>query len=115
MFILPIALRLRSLNHLRWIDEQGQEQDIRLVKKVSAKWYEFGMFLGTGLNELDAWRIQYQGDAGICWNKVMNEWLVKGGSHDYPATWEGLCILLNDLDFGNVARDLQKIVCPSRY
>ena len=64
------------------------------------KWYDFGLLLGIGFNELDAWKIQYQGDATICWNKVMDDWLTRGGSHDYPATWEGLYSLLNDLDFG---------------
>ena len=97
---------------------------------VSAKWYEFGMTLDLKLNKLDAWKTQYQGDAAICWNKVcgsllcalvvnwfynfgiqvMDDWLTRGGSRDYPATWEGLYSLLNDLGYGNVAVKLEKAV-----
>ena len=107
-YSLHVALDLHSLNHLRWSDEQGQKQVFRLVKRVSAKWYDFGMLLGVGLNELDAWEIQYRADATRCWNKVMDNWLTTGGSRDYPATWEGLRVLLDDLDFGNVAMDLNR-------
>ena len=102
------------------------------MDNVSAKWYEFGMTLGLKLNKLDAWKTQYQGDAAICWNKVcgslllcalvanwllitlvcqvMDDWLTRGGSRDYPATWEGLYSLLNDLGYGNVAVKLKKAV-----
>ena len=39
--------------------------------------------------------------------QVMDHWLTRGGSHDYPATWEGLYSLLNDLGYGNVAVKLK--------
>ena len=67
---VPPSLSLPSLHLLKWKDEEGQEQEFRLVKWVSARWYDFGMLLGLELNQLDVWRIQYQGDTAICWNKV---------------------------------------------
>ena len=42
--------------------------------------------------------------------QVMDDWLTRVGSHDYPATWEGLYSLLNDLGYGNVAVKLEKAV-----
>ena len=42
--------------------------------------------------------------------QVMDDWLTRGGSRDYPATWEGLYSLLNDLSYGNVAMKLKKAV-----
>ena len=40
----------------------------------------------------------------------MDDWLTRGGSRDYPATWEGLYSLLNDLGYGNVAVKLKNAV-----
>ena len=98
------------------------------MKNVSASWYDFGLLLGIGLNELEGWKSQHRGNANKCWNKVSNlflcvnllitnfgiqvidDWLTRGGSHDYPATWEGLYSLLNDLEFGSVAVKLKKAV-----
>ena len=80
------------------------------MKEVGANWYDFGMILGVGLNQLDAWDAQYRGDARKCWNKVMEHWLAEGGSQDYPATWEGLYTLLNDLGFAKVSKLMRKAV-----
>ena len=85
-------------------------QEFRLVTKVSAKWPKFGVLLGLELNELNAWDKQYRGDCSDCWNKVMDNWLTRGGSHNYPATWNGLYCLLNDLGLGNIAVELKKAV-----
>ena len=103
-------LSLPSLHLLKWKDEKGQEQEFRLIKKVSARWYEFGLLLRVDYNELDAWESQYRGNAKKCWIRVIDDWLTRGGSHDYPATWEGLYCLLDDLEFGSVAVKLKEAV-----
>ena len=40
----------------------------------------------------------------------MEHWLSQDGSRDYPATWEGLYTLLNDVGFGTVAEKLKTAV-----
>ena len=104
------AVSLSLLNLLKWKDEEGQEQEYRVVDEVSAKWYEFGMLLGFKLNQLDAWDTEYLKNASRCWNRVMDQWLTQGGSHDYPATWEGLYTLLRDTGFASTARKLKNAV-----
>ena len=99
-----------ALNLLKWKDEQGQEQTISLVREVSASWYDFGMILGFSFNELDSWNSEYQGNTHKCWNKVMESWLSKGGTRDYPASWKGLCTLLEDLEFSRVSQLMQRAV-----
>lgn len=84
-----------------------------MVNEVSANWHDFGLLLGVGLNQLDAWELQYRGDASKCWNKVMDRWLASGGTRDYPATWEGLYTLLNDTGFVKVAKELNDAVVMS--
>ena len=41
------------------------------MKNVSASWYNFGLLLGIGLNELETWDTKHR-DAAMCWNKASN-------------------------------------------
>ena len=104
------GLRLSLLNLLKWKDEDGQEQELRVVNEVGAKWYDFGMLLGLNLSQLNSWNVQYQADASKCWNTVIDQWLSQGGTRDYPATWEGLYTLLRDTGYTKVAQKLKNAV-----
>ena len=78
--------------------------------RVSAEWRRFGTLLGISRNQLKAWDRENRGDVTMCWEDVMEHWLSGGGTHDYPATWEGLYTLLRDCNFSTVAADLQMAV-----
>ena len=65
---------------------------------------------GMSLNDLKALERQHQGDATDIWNEIMSHWLAGGGGRDYPASWEGLYILLNDMELSKVAREMEKAV-----
>ena len=67
------------------------------------------MLLGLTPSQLNAINGQYRGDAGLCWNEVMDHWL-DGGSAHYPPTWEGLYTLLEDMELAHVAADLKEAV-----
>ena len=101
---------LSLLNLIKWKDEEGREQELRVVDQVSSKWREFGMLLGFSHDQLDAWRDQHLADANKCWNRVINQWLTEGGSRRYPATWEGFYALLRDTRFRNIAKKLKNAV-----
>ncbi len=60
---------------------------------------------------MEVWADQYRGDANMCWARVMEYWL-NGSSEgsDYPVTWEGLYLLLNDAEFSEVAEELKMAV-----
>ena len=100
---------LSSLNLLKWKSQEGQEQEFRLVNRVSAEWQGFGLLLGLGMNQLRVWRQERLGDVTMCWNLVMEHWL-KGDSADYPPSWEGLYTLLQDMEFSTQAREMKEAV-----
>ena len=111
LFFHPaVPLSLKTLNLLKWKDEEGHEQTFRLVNRVGAKWREFGIRLGLTMSQLDAWDDQYRGSAGVCWNKLMAHWLDEGGTSDYPPTWEGLYTLLQDGEYSKTASQLRRAV-----
>ena len=70
----------------------------------------FGNLLGLLPDELEAWEINHHDNATECWRKVMEHWLVEGGTRDYPAAWEGLYELVRDGGYAEVARDLREAV-----
>ena len=77
---------------------------------VSAKWESFGIRQDIPLNQLEGWKVEFLGDAAKCWVKVMEHWLSGGGLPDYPATWDGLYLLLEDVECTEVAEKLKKFV-----
>ena len=99
---------LPSLCLLKWTDKQGRGHTFSLIDKTSAKWSDFGLFLGLPLNQLDAFDAQFRGNAAECWKHVMSFWLSGRGSKDYPVSWEGLSALLCDVGFSEVAKELKK-------
>ena len=103
-----VPLSLQYLSLLKWKDECGKEQRLRLVEKVSCKWLEFGLAVRVDMNCLKSWERQYREDANRCWLEVMGHWLNAGGTDNYPTTWEGLCKLLTDMDYGTVSSLLKE-------
>ena len=81
-----------------------------LVYKVSTKWQEFGSRLGQAPNLLKGWHKKHHGNAIQIWKEVMEHWLCSGGTQDYPATWEGLYSLLDDLRLSTVTAELRLAV-----
>ena len=79
------------------------------MDKVSARWQRFGLALDLTPNQLDALDRQYRGDAYLSWNRVMDHWR-QGGSARYPPQWEGLYSLLRDMEYGQIAVELEAAV-----
>ena len=68
----------------------------------------FGYRFERDPDELEALEDEYSRNARRCWYKVMELWLGDGGTSEYPTTWEGLMVALEDVEFSNVARELEK-------
>ena len=95
------------LHLIKWNDKYGDKCEFRLVNFVCARWEDFGLFLDVPRNQLDAWKGQENSDAKKCWNRVMDDWLTRGGTSDYPVTWEGIFTLLEDVGFSKAIEDLK--------
>ena len=97
---------------LKWKDASGNEKTFSLVDRVSSKWMKFGMIVGLGMNQLEAWERQFLMDANRCWLKVMTYWLQNGGNveQQYPVTWEGVYCLLTDIGYSEIARELKEAI-----
>ena len=110
MFTSDVPLSLSTLTLLRWTDAKGHQLNFRLINVISSRWREFGYLFGREENELENLREECFGKANRCWCKVMNQWLENDGTPEYPPTWRGLLTVLVDLEYSEVARELQRVL-----
>ena len=110
MFTSDVPLSLSTLTLLKWTNAKGHQLNFRLINVTSSKWREFGYLFGREENELENLREECFGKANRCWCKVMNQWLENDGTPEYPATWRGVLTVLVDLEYSEVARELQRVL-----
>ena len=79
------------------------------MDRVSSRWRKFGLLLDLKSNVLDGWNKQFQANSGDCWVQVMQHWM-DGGSKVYPATWQDLYDLVEDVGYPAVAEELKEAV-----
>ena len=82
----------------------------RLGERVSSKWKEMGREIGIYEDKLKSWESERRGDNKACWEEVMGRWLENGGGPEYPVTWDGMCSLLESVNYSEVAEELKKIL-----
>ena len=80
------------------------------MKKASSRWSDFGLRFELEADLLEAFKFECVGDSQRCWCKVMGEWLEEGGTSEYPATWEGVLNVLEDVEYKRVARELERVL-----
>ena len=99
------SLSISKLTCLRWTDK-GQAWILKIREKISPRWEEVGDLLGLTTERLKGIHMQRLGDVGMCCRDVLVDWLHEnqGG---YPATWEGVVQLLEDMDLSAAAQQLK--------
>lgn len=112
--MLLAGLSLKSLTLIKWKDDNGQPKKFNLIQRVSSKWESFGFRLEIPDDVLVGLREQCLANSAKCWTKIMQYWLSGGSTNDYPATWEGLYVLLEDVDLAEVARETKQAVSAAK-
>ena len=109
--LAAVPLSLKTLTLLKWRNEEGRVETFRLASRVSSEWPTFGTLLDQSLDQLNHWDSKHRGNSLNIWKEMMDHWLTAEGTEDYPATWEGLYSLLDDLDLPSIAAELRHAVC----
>ena len=104
-----MPLQLCYLQLIKWTTPQGETRRFRLIERVSSKWRKFGGRISLHPNVMDGWR-QCGETAESCWEKTMQLWLDGQGNKEYPASWESLYEMLEDVQLGGVVPDLKEAV-----
>ena len=97
---------LSNLTLIKWTDEQGEKQRIRIIEETSMKWRIIGDILNISQSKLSGYKEQYHHDNELCCREVLRFWLDGKESPQYPVTWDGLYELLDDVALGALAEKL---------
>jgi hypothetical protein len=109
-----IPLSNESLKLLQWKDNEGYEHSFSLVNQVGMRWRTTGLCLGlvkSHLQELDKeTRNKYCNNESpnFSWSRIMGQWMDRGGTSDYPASWNGVDKLLRDIGHTRDAEELRR-------
>ena len=74
---------------------------------MSSKWRDVGDLLEIDSCRLDCIHAHRMGDVRLCCRDILLDWL-QMEDNSYPASWEGLLVLLEDLELNNVAKKLNE-------
>ena len=99
---------IRHLMVFKWKNQHGEVERFRVVSEIFNKWQEIGILVGISHQQLEAWEREKR-ESKACCIAVLNHWL-QNASGKYPASWEGLCEILEDCELGQVAERLRVAV-----
>ena len=95
----------KTLTLLKWNDG-GEEKKLKVTEEIFGEWRKIRKLLGISAQRLDGWWDQSHNSERCC-DKVVGKWL-QNPPDEYPATWHGLLVLLDDADFTDLAKTLKK-------
>ena len=106
MFCLVVEFNLHHLTVLTWMDSDGQKHSLRLRNEMSSRWRDVGDLLEVESSHMEGMDAHRRGDMRLCCRDVFVDWL-QMEEPSYPANWEGLLLLLEDLELNKMAKKLK--------
>ena len=98
---------LKNLQLIRWRDKNRELKKFYLKHSICIEWEKIGDLVDIPSGLLEAWGIKYREDPLKCIKPVLSHWL-SNPTEDYPATWEGLYQLLEDIEYSEIAKQLRQ-------
>lgn len=103
---------------IKWEDENGAPQEIRVFSKVAHKWSLMASTLGFSPGEIDSIRRSHPNSDYDCVTTMLGQWFDDAVSlpyaQIYPKSWQGLIKLMEDSQVGEVAKELNTVLCSRR-
>ena len=107
LFCLVVEFNLHHLTVLTWTGSDGQRHSLRLRNEMSSKWHDVGDLLEVGSSRQEGIHMHRGRDVRLCCRDVLEDWL-QTEKPSYPTNWEGLLLLLKDLELNDVAKNLKE-------
>ena len=97
---------LKQLTLLKWVNEHGQTQRLRILEDVCTEWRNIGTLIGLTSGRLNIIEEDRRSKPEDCCREVFDDWLKQGDQGSYPTTWDSMCTLLEDLNFIKTAKEI---------
>ena len=93
---------------LKWNDESGVQQSIRILDDVCNSWKDIAELIRLDPSRIIGIETLRHWDPKECCRDVFDDWLKQGkGKGNYEANLEGLQSLLEDIQHGALAKKLK--------
>ena len=96
---------------IKWEDENGVIKELRIYSKIAHKWRQIGTQLGFELGEIESIRKNNPFDSDRV-TVVLGRWFDNAknlpNASRHPKSWQGLINLLEDVELGEVAKELKR-------
>ena len=113
---LPVSHHL--LDMIKWEDEKGSIQELRIYSKSTHKWQEIATRLGFDLGEIASIEETYPRNSRFRVTAVFRPWFDNAtnlrNARRYPKSWQGLIDLMKDSELGELAEELQRALSSPR-
>ena len=98
------------MDNIKWEDENEVKRELRIYSKIAHKWRQIATRLGFELGEIESVEENHhRNDSRI--TAVLRRWFENARSLSnasrYPKSWQGLIILLEDAELGEVAEEMK--------
>ncbi len=100
-----------NLNLLKIKDEGDTLRKVSVIDRVCHKWKKIAALLGFDHLVIGCER-EYNHNPQDCCYSIFKEW-INCGCKDYPPSYEGLFVLLDDLEFGVLLDTIKKCELPT--
>lgn len=95
------------LFHFKYINFEGQEQNLYLIRDIQASCKVLGTILGIDSGTLKGFDILHRGDMPSLCKDILDTWMMRA-PENYPVTWGGLLDALRNADLKRIATNLEK-------
>ncbi len=92
---------------MKWTDEEGKVQRLKIFHELSSQWKEIGILLGFSWSELEEIETNSQKEDIKCCQLVFKDWIGGKYTKNYPKTWDGLYELMQDVEFEELAEKMK--------
>jgi hypothetical protein len=106
------SIEHRFIQLIKWKDENGLKKELRIYSEIAHKWKEIASLL-LGLKQGQILTIENDHrQAYSCITVVLGRWFENAthlpSARVYPKSWQGLIKLLNDVQLGEVSKELER-------
>ena len=104
----------RFVDLIKWEDEKGLKRELRIYSKIAHKWRQVATQLGFELGEIKSVEENHHRNYSHIM-AVLRQWLENArnlpNANRYPKSWQGLIVLLIDIELSEVAMELKRALC----
>ena len=113
----PLSTKLLSL--IKWIPNgEKTERKLKIAEAIAPKWRRMAVMIEKSDSQITS--VQNPGSGKTpeqCLDDALRIWQESsraGESNEYPYSWDGLLVLLNDIECGVLADDLRETLSSEK-